>query len=224
MKVISNLHTKLCRVECTCCGEGHDLDFAMPSKKYLIDEYFLYLLFRQDGFSLKDRIRQSHNFVKHKKNLQESKMMWDGVIVEYDQLADLYSTLKLEYEQNDLLHEEDLSPLEKINFVKTADSTENFNSYIIFSSKEGLVIEVMANRYLDRKPNPEGKLVIENISIGYSIKDSDSRLNRFKRIFKYIFNQNKGREHWFFTKNEVSLSKEEFIQFNNTFIFYLIIT
>jgi len=227
MKTISSYENKICRLECACCAEDHYADFSMPTKRYLLEDGVVYIKFKTSLYSFKDRIRIAHDLSKDWKNLKECKTSFNGVIVEYSQLSELYSTLLLEYQQNDILKPEDIITLNKIKFMRSSDQYKNdpTRRYSLFTSKGGLMIQCDIGRsskdkkhYVDFE-NKENKLIIQNIDIGYAIPELLSKWEIFKRQIKFIFSNT--IHHRIFYEYELSLSKEELVQFMNILLWIM---
>lgn len=201
MKTISALYNKICRLECSCCGEDHYADFSMPSKKLLDDKSFLYLNFKTSEYRLRDRIRISKDILKRKKQLENKTEVFNSVIVDFNQLADLYSTLKLEYEQNDLLKPTDIQNQDLVLELMTS-SDEKFHEYSFFTSKEGLMIHGTIEEN-----------IVYDLNIGHALEYEMKYFKLFQRCINWIFNK---KRNSIFEDYEVSLSKEEFIRFMNS--------
>ena len=201
MKTISALYNKICRLECSCCGEDHYVDFSMPSKKLLDDKSFLYLNFKTSEYRLRDRIRISKDILKRKEQLENKTEVFNSVIADFNQIADLYSTLKLEYEQNDLLKPGDIQD-QNLTLELMTSSDEKFHEYSFFTSKEGLMIHGTIE-----------KNIVYDLNIGHALEYKMKYFKLFQRCVSWIFNK---KRNSIFEDYEISLSKEEFIKFMNS--------
>lgn len=201
MKIISALYNKICRLECSCCGDDHFADFSMPNKKLLDENNFLYINFKTAEYRIKDRIRISKSLINRRKQLQNKTEAFNGIITDYNQIAELYSILKLEYEQNDMLKPEDIKNEKRVLELLTS-SDGSFHEYSIFTSREGLIVHVTIENS-----------TVYDISISYALSREMKIFEIFKRCFAWIFNK---RRNSIFEDQEISLSREEFVDFMNS--------
>lgn len=209
MKVISSLYSKICRLE-SSSGEDEYIDFKMPGKHFLSSYNFLALRFKFSRSELDFRIRTCLRALKLKKQLENKTDILCSVLVKLEQIAELYSTLKLEYEQNDLIKPGELEEQSQdLELKLMTSSCEDYYEYSIFTSKEGVIIYALIDQNCDLYP---GKNLVLSLSIGYAFEHEMEYSDLLKRCIKFILNKNKNA---IFEVNEFQFSKEEFIKFMN---------
>jgi len=201
MKIISALYNKICMLECSCCGDTHYAEFAIPTKKFLDENNFLIINFKTSEYRLRDRIRISKDILLRRKFLKNKTEIINSLIVDYNQLGELFSLLKLEFEQNDLLKPEDIKNEKKVLELLTS-SDDKFQEYSIFTSKDDCLIVSISLE----------KNTVDNINIGYALNETYF-LNLLSRCITWIFNK---KRNYIFEEYEVCLSKEDFINLMNS--------
>jgi hypothetical protein len=146
MLLIKGYWEPVAKVVCSCCQDYHYLEIERW-KHFLDDQEKLayYLRFKYDNYlTFKDRLKQFFDIRK----TWQTKQRWEDLLIEYDQLGDLYNGLLNDAIENSILDDTDIKYINALHEPKMEESTEKglnskmlneWHTISMFQSKDDFV-------------------------------------------------------------------------------------
>ena len=207
MKVIKSRSEQVCEVHCTCCEEDHRFEVERNKNfgKGKWEDDIFYVKFFSCDLPLKERIREIRhimkNFESHKNGIHQA---WNGILLDSDQLGELYGLLYSEVQVNDILDASDLEYIDKNIDLKPIkfDDKDNWKTWILSKSRDGLVFST------DLYYNVDKEYQVADIAIGWSVPEEMTKKELRKRCIKYLFK----RSNYYFEHYECFLFKSDVVE------------